>query len=81
MLIQILGVGCAKCSQLAKNAEAAAKECPIDCTLEKITEIAQILSFDVIKTPALMIDGKLHCSGTVPTVGEIKAMILAAQNT
>lgn len=78
MLIQILGAGCAKCSRLAENADAAAKECHADYTLEKITDIVQIAAFDVMRTPALFIDGKLQCSGTVPTVEEIKAMILAS---
>ena len=77
MLIQVLGAGCAKCSQLAENADAAAKGCRIEYTLEKVTDIVRIMSFDVMKTPAMLIDGKLCCSGTVPTVGEIKAMIHA----
>ena len=77
MLIQVLGGGCANCSQLAENADVAAKECNVDYSLEKVTDIVRIMSFDVMKTPALLIDGKRCCSGTVPTVGEIKAMILA----
>ena len=75
MLIQILGAGCAKCTQLAENADAAAKACRIDYTLEKVTDVARIMSFDVMKTPALFIDGKLRSSGVVPTREEIKAMI------
>jgi len=80
MLIQVLGAGCAKCSQLAENADAAAKECHVDYTLEKVTDIVRIMAFDVMKTPALLIDGKLQCSGTVPTVEEIKVMICSAGN-
>ena len=79
MLIQVLGAGCAKCTQLAENADAAAKECNVDYTLEKVKDIARIMAFDVMKTPALLIDGELRCSGTVPTVGEIKKMILVDQ--
>jgi len=81
MHIQILGAGCAKCSLLAENADAAAKECHVNYTLEKVADIARIIAFDVLKTPALVIDGKLQCSGVVPTVEEIKAMILTAGNT
>ena len=75
MLIQVLGVGCVKCSQLAENADAAAKECNVAYTLEKVTDIARIMAFDVMKTPALLIDGELRCSGAVPTVEEIKKII------
>ena len=81
MLVQVLGAGCAKCLLLAGNAEAAAKEAKesgIDCVVEKVTDIVKIMSFDVIQTPALLIDGKLCRAGTVPTVSEIKTMILEA---
>jgi len=81
MLIQVLGAGCTKCSQLSENADAAAKACNVDYTLEKVTDIVRIMAFDVMKTPALLIDGKLCCSGTVPTVGEIKTMILATEES
>ena len=79
MLIQVLGAGCAKCSHLANNADIAAKESGIDYVLEKVTDIVKIMSFDVLRTPALLVDGKLCCSGTVPTVSEIKTMILEAE--
>ncbi|MDR1962684.1 MAG: thioredoxin family protein [Planctomycetaceae bacterium] len=74
MLIQVLGVGCPRCSQLAKNAETAAKESGLDYTLEKVSDISRILTFDVIRTPALVLNGQLCCSGNVQTVTEIKAM-------
>ena len=79
MFIQVLGAGCDRCSRLAENADAAAKECNVDYTLEKVTDIVRIMSFDVLKTPALLIDGQLRCSGVVPTVGEIKTMILSPE--
>ncbi|MDR2437863.1 MAG: thioredoxin family protein [Planctomycetaceae bacterium] len=74
MKIQILGVGCPRCSQLAENAETAAKEYGLDYTLEKVSDISQILAFDVTATPALVLDGQIYCSGRVPSVSEIKAM-------
>ena len=76
MLIQVLGPGCAKCSQLAVNAETAAKESGVDYVLEKVTDIVKIMSFDVISMPALFIDGKQCSSGKLLTAKEIKAMIL-----
>ncbi|MDR2754378.1 MAG: thioredoxin family protein [Planctomycetaceae bacterium] len=74
MKIQVLGVGCSRCSQLAENAETAAKEYGQDYTLEKVTDISQILAFDVTATPALVLDGQIYCSGRVPSVMEIKTM-------
>ncbi len=75
MLIQVLGTGCAKCAKLAQFAEEAAKKAGIDYTLEKVTDINQILSFDVISTPALVVDGQVKCSGTVPTIDQIITML------
>jgi small redox-active disulfide protein 2 len=59
MKIQVLGPGCPKCKKLAENAEAAAKALGVDYELEKVTDIAQILSFGVMMTPALAVAGKV----------------------
>jgi small redox-active disulfide protein 2 len=75
MLIQVLGTGCAKCTKLAVQTEEAAKQMGIEYTLEKVGDIMKIMSFDVMVTPALVLDGKLQCTGTVPSVAEIKTMI------
>ena len=80
MLIQVLGPGCAKCAQLAINVEAAAKEVAaedsgFEYVVEKVTDIVKIMSFDVIVTPALVLDGKVINSGKLLTVAEVKAMI------
>ena len=84
MLIQVLGPGCAKCSQLASNTEAAAKEVAaedsgFEYVVEKVTDIVKIMSFDVIVTPALVLDGKVINSGKLLTVAEVKTMILEAK--
>ena len=71
MLIQVLGTGCAKCTKLAQLAEEAAKKEGIDYTLEKVTDINQIMSFGVMVTPALVVDGKLKCSGSVPNADQV----------
>ncbi len=79
MRIQILGVGCSKCEKLAQNAETAAQESSMDFTLEKIGDMAGILEFDVLQTPALVVDGRVCCSGTVPTVDDIKKILLESK--
>jgi len=63
--IQILGTGCPKCKALAENAEAAAKALGLDCQLEKVTEIARIIAFGVMVTPALAVDGQVGVAGKV----------------
>jgi len=75
MKIQILGTGCPKCKQLAANTEAAAKELGIDFELEKVTSITDIMSFGVMMTPALVIDGEVKISGKVPNQEAIKEFL------
>ena len=73
--IQILGTGCPKCKKLAENAEAAAKELGIEYTLEKVTDINEIMKFGVMMTPALAVDGVVAVAGKAPSVDEIKGML------
>lgn len=73
--IQILGTGCAKCKQLAANAEQAAQELGIEFQIEKITDINQIMSFGVMMTPALAVDGQVKFAGRVASPGEIRALL------
>lgn len=73
--IQILGTGCAKCNSLTAVAEAAAKSTGEPYTIEKITDLRQIMGFGVMTTPALVIDGKVVVAGRVPSIGEIAEML------
>lgn len=75
MKIQILGTGCPKCKKLAEAAEAAAKELQLDFELEKVTDINQIMSFGVMMTPALVIDGSVKVVGKVPNHEDMKALL------
>jgi len=75
MKIQILGTGCTKCKQLTENAETAAREMGIAYELEKVTDIAEIVKFGVMATPALAVDGKVKLVGKVATPAEIRALL------
>jgi small redox-active disulfide protein 2 len=70
--IQILGTGCAKCKQLAQNAEAAAQQLGVEYEIEKITEISDIVAFGVMRTPALAVDGQVKLSGYVPSPTDLQ---------
>ncbi len=73
--LQVLGPGCAKCTELAKRTEDAAKAAGLDYELEKVTDLHQILSFGVMMTPALVVDGEVKVVGQLPGVDEIKKLI------
>ncbi len=73
--IQILGPGCSKCKVLATHAERAAQELGIQCEIEKITDLRQIMALGVMMTPGLVIDGTVKSVGRVLPVDEIKRLL------
>lgn len=73
--IQILGTGCKKCNQLADKVKAAADSLKIEYEFEKVTDIAQIVSYGVMTTPALVVDGVVKISGKIPSEDEIKELL------
>lgn len=75
MKIHILGPGCAKCNQLAENTAQAAQQLGISYELLKVSDFNEIMSFGVMMTPGLVIDGVVKCVGKVPSVEELKGML------
>jgi len=73
--IQILGVGCPKCKALTENAERAVKDLGTDYTVEKITDIKEIMKFGIMTVPGLAVDGQVKAAGRVLTADEIKALV------
>lgn len=74
--IQILGPGCTKCTKLAEAAEIAAKEAGQPYQLTKVTDIAQIMAFGVMTTPALVVDGQVKSVGKLLSPAEIKPLLV-----
>jgi len=74
--LQVLGTGCTKCMTLAANIEVAAKELGITYELEKVTDLKRIMTFGVMLTPALVVDGIVKVVGKVPTPEEIKPFLI-----
>ncbi len=73
--VQILGTGCQKCKVLAERTEQAVAALGVPCSVEKVTDIADILAFGVMSTPALAVDGVVKVAGRVPTVDAIKDLL------
>jgi len=73
--LQILGTGCAKCTRLAEATEHAAQSLGLPYEIEKVTEIQRIMSFGVMMTPALVVDGVVKVSGKVPSHEEIQKLL------
>ena len=75
MNIKILGSGCANCINLEKAAKLAASELGIDATFEKVTDYADIVSYNIMSTPGLVVDDRVVLAGRVPTVRQVKELL------
>ena len=69
--IQILGTGCPKCQKLAEQAKEAAEAAGIEYEIVKVKDMNDIMSFGVMMTPALAVDGEVKFVGKIPPVSEI----------
>ena len=79
MEIKILGTGCPNCKRLEKLTRQAVAELDIEANVTKVEDIDQILTYDIISTPALVIDEQVQASGRVPRKDEIVTLIQNAQ--
>lgn len=64
--IKVLGAGCSKCKAVLRVVQEAAENAGFTGTVEKIEDMAEIISYGVISTPAVIIDGKIVFAGGVP---------------
>lgn len=79
MEIKILGPGCPKCKTLEKITKEVVAENNFNATVTKVEDIMQIMSYNIIATPALVINEKVVIKGMVPSKEEIKKQIEKAQ--
>ena len=75
MKIEVLGMGCAKCTKLEENARAAVAALGIEATIEHVKDMDRILDYGVLITPGLVVDGKVVASGRVPSREDIQKLI------
>ncbi len=75
MKIEILGMGCAKCKQLYDNVQRALEKTGREAEVVKVEDIAKITGYDVMVTPALVVDGEVKSAGKVLSAEEIAEII------
>ena len=79
LTVKILGPGCANCRRLEEVARKAASDANIDAEFVKVTDYKDILAYDVLSTPGLVINEKLVCSGRIPAPASIVQWMTAAR--
>lgn len=72
MEIKVLGSGCSRCHKALEVVEKVVKENGVDAQVEYITDIMKIMEYNIMATPAVVVDGEVKIKGTVLSESEIK---------
>lgn len=75
MIVKILGTGCAKCKRLEEKVKAVIDLNSIDATVEKVTDLNEMMEYNIMRTPGLVINEKLKTAGVIPKDEEILAWL------
>lgn len=75
MDVKILGAGCSKCKVLFANTEKAGNQLGLDLKIEKIEDYEEMMKYNILTTPVLMINGEMVIKGKVADVEEIKNIL------
>jgi len=75
MEIKILGTGCPKCKTLEKMTREVVEQNNIDATITKVEDIMDIMKYNILSTPALVVNEKVEIKGRVPSADEIKQVL------
>ncbi len=76
MEIKILGPGCPNCKTLYALTQKVVDDNNIDANLSKVEDIIEIMNYNIISTPAIVVDGKVVVKGRVPGEEEIKNLLI-----
>jgi small redox-active disulfide protein 2 len=74
-VIKILGTGCSKCVTMTSIVKDVVDENDIDATVEKVEDIAEIIKYNIMTTPALVVDEVVTIKGRVPSKSEVLELI------
>jgi small redox-active disulfide protein 2 len=79
MEIKILGTGCPRCKTLEKITKEAVTELGMDAQITKVEDIVKIMGYNILHTPGLVINEKVVLSGRLPSITEVKEIIIKNQ--
>ncbi len=81
LTIKILGSGCENCKQVEKIARKIVGEMALEAEVIKVTDYAEIMRYDILSTPGLVVNEKVVCSGRIPTPAEVTTWLVDALET
>lgn len=75
MEIKVLGTGCARCRTLEELTRKVVRESGIDANITKVEDVVEIMKFNIMTTPALVVNGKVVSKGRIPSAEEIRQFL------
>ncbi|MDA8220064.1 MAG: thioredoxin family protein [Dehalococcoidales bacterium] len=78
MVIKILGSGCANCRRLEALAREVVGELGVAAEVEKVTDFRKIVSYGILATPGLVVDGEVKSAGRIPNKAELASWLTTA---
>ncbi len=76
LTVKIIGSRCANCEKLEAVAREAASRANLQAEIVRVTDIKDIMAYDLLITPGLLVNEKLVSSGRIPTVAEVQAWLV-----
>jgi small redox-active disulfide protein 2 len=81
LTIKVLGSGCANCKRLEQIARKVISDMSVEADVIKVTDYNDIMSYNILSTPGLVIDEKVVSSGRIPTPAEVTTWVATALET
>ena len=75
MEVKVLGPGCAKCKTTYNVVDKVIKDNNLNVNLTKVDDIMEIMSYNILSTPAIVVDGEVKIKGRVPSENEVKELL------
>lgn len=72
MEIKVLGSGCSRCKKALDVVNKVVNDNGIDAQVEYITDIMRVMEYNVLSTPAVVVDGEVRIKGMVPSEGDVR---------
>ena len=81
LTIKVLGSGCANCKRVEQIANKVVAEMALEAEVIKVTDYADIMAYNILSTPGLVVNEKVVCSGRIPTPAEVTTWLADALET
>jgi len=81
LTIKILGSGCANCKRVEQIANKVVAEMALEAEIIKVTNYADIMAYNIVSTPGVVVNERIVCSGRIHTQAEVTTWLVSALET